>query len=829
MTRQGPAKHKVVSSGRLAGAGRAQTTRKRITGKTLSSDEPAYSLYSTDSEGQVTSIHKGLDRCAALLNGILQAEKTEAKPSSAKVGKRGLGQSRQLSTIRKDRGGSEKRKLTTKVEKPVSAPVQKTICSSQLNPEENNHGPVRTLVSISDARFNCRLTTSTPTLSPENLPPNGTGLTAPTRPLVPPSSSAPLAQHRDPILKVVPVQKGNAPFKTQLNFENGTTTHPSASSPHVAHTCCTSPISFGSFGTGKSGSLVHGACQKHFPQPYSPFPSMHPTEPIPRSCCHSPLLTLSQSQHPTQPQTLPQSAPQMEYHVHPNLQSQHQSHPLAQPQIQSYPDDPSPPWTGNKFQSVGTQIEETSVDNGWICEEGTAVDGIAEDKKEEECEVIFPIKENNAQTNFEKPFPAAHTCTNAHGLCIKPHMHLQSVHHVQSNKQTTAEPYPQHTLQRKNSDSCGPERTVRKVMTVQFLLGELKALLAGQDSAAERLVSDLELTVSLLPVMVGSSNIQAEIALVLQPLRNENAQLRRRLRILNQQLKQRERAEREARSLHSDTEMLTLQVELSDTQAHLQKLQLDNTQLRQALDDSKRKLEQNVEYHGHRLGECQRENVALLRIAKQRQAEIEKLQLLLRVAQGAMLESPAVNKSTHALTKQALDQYQVEQDSSEYDSDPVSLYLKSLDQKECRPVSPPCKGPVRVSQKDGGAETELPATSPLDGLLKAFHQSKEFSSHLNQLNVLFLDSPVVSNGPPNSHTLQGTALKVESSVLSREIRTPPCDWSVQSSSTFDTHDEQDFRNGLAALDASIASLQKNYQGRLEKIRHTHTHTHTGQI
>lgn len=180
-----------------------------------------------------------------------------------------------------------------------------------------------------------------------------------------------------------------------------------------------------------------------------------------------------------------------------------------------------------------------------------------------------------------------------------------------------------------------------------------------------------------------------------------------------------------------------------------------------------------------------------------------------------MLESPAVKKSNNALTKQALDQYQVEQDFSEYDSDPVSIYLKSLDHKECRPVSPPCKGPVGVSQRDGGAETELPETSPLDGLLKAFHQSKEFSSHLNQSKVLFLNSPGASNGPPNSHPFQGTSM-LESSLLFRKVRSPPCNFSVQSSSTFDTHNEQDFRNGLAALDASIASLQKTIQEDLRR-------------
>lgn len=43
------------------------------------------------------------------------------------------------------------------------------------------------------------------------------------------------------------------------------------------------------------------------------------------------------------------------------------------------------------------------------------------------------------------------------------------------------------------------------------------------------------------------------------------------------------------------------------------------------------------------------------------------------------------------------------------------------------------------------------------------------------------------------------------------------DWSISSFSTVTSHDEQDFRNGLAALDANIARLQKSLKtGLLEK-------------
>lgn len=49
----------------------------------------------------------------------------------------------------------------------------------------------------------------------------------------------------------------------------------------------------------------------------------------------------------------------------------------------------------------------------------------------------------------------------------------------------------------------------------------------ADDSEMLRLMSEIEDCVSLLPAVAGSTNVQAEIALALQPLRSENAQLRR--------------------------------------------------------------------------------------------------------------------------------------------------------------------------------------------------------------------------------------------------------------------------------------------------------------
>lgn len=48
-----------------------------------------------------------------------------------------------------------------------------------------------------------------------------------------------------------------------------------------------------------------------------------------------------------------------------------------------------------------------------------------------------------------------------------------------------------------------------------------------EDSEVQRLVSEVEACISGLSAVSGCTNIDVEIALALQPLRSENAQLRR--------------------------------------------------------------------------------------------------------------------------------------------------------------------------------------------------------------------------------------------------------------------------------------------------------------
>uniref|UniRef100_A0A8C5YKR0 Coiled-coil domain containing 14 n=1 Tax=Microcebus murinus TaxID=30608 RepID=A0A8C5YKR0_MICMU len=103
-------------------------------------------------------------------------------------------------------------------------------------------------------------------------------------------------------------------------------------------------------------------------------------------------------------------------------------------------------------------------------------------------------------------------------------------------------------------------QTSEKVRTIKYLLGELKALVAEQeDSEIQRLVTEVEAYVSVLPAVNGYTDIQVEIALAMQPLRSENAQLRRQLRILNQRLREQEKTHKASGTVECNIELFSLQ------------------------------------------------------------------------------------------------------------------------------------------------------------------------------------------------------------------------------------------------------------------------------
>ncbi|XP_054101870.2 coiled-coil domain-containing protein 14 isoform X6 [Callithrix jacchus] len=99
-----------------------------------------------------------------------------------------------------------------------------------------------------------------------------------------------------------------------------------------------------------------------------------------------------------------------------------------------------------------------------------------------------------------------------------------------------------------------------KVRIIKYLLGELKALVAEkEDSEIQRLVTEMEACISILPAVSGNTDNQIEIALAMQPLRSENAQLRRQLRMLNQQLREQENTHKPSGAVDGNLELFSLQ------------------------------------------------------------------------------------------------------------------------------------------------------------------------------------------------------------------------------------------------------------------------------
>nr|XP_006974612.2 coiled-coil domain-containing protein 14 isoform X1 [Peromyscus maniculatus bairdii] len=134
-------------------------------------------------------------------------------------------------------------------------------------------------------------------------------------------------------------------------------------------------------------------------------------------------------------------------------------------------------------------------------------------------------------------------------------------------------------------------QTAEKVRIAKCLLGELKALVAEQeDLEVQRLITEVEACISGLSAVSGHTNIEVEIALALQPLRSENAQLRRQLRILNQRLREEEKTPKapgnlELFSLQSLN--VSLQNQLQESLKSQESLQRKNEELLKVIEDQR--------------------------------------------------------------------------------------------------------------------------------------------------------------------------------------------------------------------------------------------------
>lgn len=382
--------------------------------------------------------------------------------------------------------------------------------------------------------------------------------------------------------------------------------------------------------------------------------------------------------------------------------------------------------------------------------------------------------------------PAAHSGVKLHPPRRRPPtpQHLPSPSHLQPQPSEAPQPYAEEFVPVRDTDpqisnpitdvtnthTCTLEVQLEpaqeeKQRTAQDLLQELRALIAGQGSVAERLLGHLEQTLSpssssttsSLLMEAGGSDTQA--AAEVSSLQSQNTQLHRRVRSLQQQLKQREEAERrQDTQSFSASEVCLLQDELTAAQSQLQDLQCDLTELREALQDTqsrlgeseaeRRLLQTDLETTRSKLTESERERSELASLAHRRLEEIQNLRENLS---GDSSHDAAVIDSQAAKQKRP--------DPAEAPSDRITQYLMSLGEVQRAHTVP--------AEREG--ETSRPQLMN--------HRRQLFNSSLSHCDRISLSS----------------------------------DWSMRSGSTFDTRDEAAFRDGLAALDASIASLQKTIQ------------------
>nr|XP_005279877.1 coiled-coil domain-containing protein 14 isoform X1 [Chrysemys picta bellii] len=673
--------HKVLSSGRLTGAAKLSSGKKQIgLRKACHSDvDSGYSLYSTDSEDQVVTIHNGLDRCAALLQDILQNEATGTETVNRKPGKVTSVKAATRPILSK--GNSSKKKglkrnvLAAHIHKEI-VPVSNrkpASCNTlavgkegelssavQNQPVQPIHVPFNQHSPVMHQKL-CEHVQTQMSLITGQVPPSCNGI---------------------PTVPAYPVSDPEYQNVTAFNYRLPTST-PTLSPQHSANPLLIqSGVPADSYNqcAPQAGGAVFfpgvsvAACISSQAKSATTDPPMTPCVPlaVPNNSTVSTFLPASYgremiSNQGNHEQRVKEADLIRCIQAHLALLEPHEAE--SDRAGQKY----------QKFDPAQSKVSDTK-------EEETAEEhseGTTSEEEDLNAVDIAPMRETSCQTSFDK--------------VLKP-------------------------------KKASPEKTAQKVKTVKYLLGELKALADQDDSEILRIIHEVEDCVSLLPAVVGSTNVQAEIALAIQPLRSENAQLRRRLRILNQQLRERERAEKES-SLDCNFELvslqslnMTLQSQLKESLKGLESLHNKNEELLKIIENQKEENKQfakviqekdkellenkqqydieatklkievdealaNVKSFQFKLEASEKENQILGITLRQRDAEVNRLRELTRTLQSSMaklLSDLTVDHVRHrpekGLTKSLLEDYEKQLKPNPLPvSTSIMSYLKKLE------------------------------------------------------------------------------------------------------------------------------------------------------
>ncbi|NWY00561.1 CCD14 protein, partial [Nothoprocta ornata] len=639
--------------------------------------ESGYSLYSTDSEDQVDTIHNGLDRCAALLQNILQNETTGFRENNRKQ----PGRTTSVKTVSKPfitKGNISKKKGLKKHN--VAAHVRKEI-----------------IVPVSSRK---QASSTTPAADKELCNASQNQLVEPIH--------VPCSQH-SPVMH----QKLSEHVQTQMALITGQPSQASSEIPTTTPYFASNP-----------------GCENVTALNY-------------RLSTSTPALYLqhsanSLSSHSGVPaDNSPESMPQMGGTVVCPVVSAAAATTAQTQAATALPDQMPCPVSGVPSNStVSTFVPSLSGKDTALNQEHWIIEADLIRCIQAHLALLQPHGKNRTeQKQQQQQCPAQHNVSRNKEEDISEEQSGDATSEEEELSVLDVAPVRETSCQKGFGRKIlkprreSPEKTAHKVRTVKYLLGELRALVADQDdSEMLRLMSEIEDCISLLPAVVGSTNIQAEIALALQPLRSENAQLRRRIRTLNQQLRERERNEKtsgqncnyELVSLQSLNMML--QSQLKESLKGLESLQAKNEELFKIIESQKEEnkhvaksiqekdkelLENKQQYDIHatklkieveealanvkslqfKLEASEKENQILGITLRQRDAEVNRLRELTRTLQGSMaklLSDLTVDnirpKPDKGLSRSLLEDYEKQMQSDPFPvSTSVMTYLKKLD------------------------------------------------------------------------------------------------------------------------------------------------------
>ncbi|NXF97930.1 CCD14 protein, partial [Eubucco bourcierii] len=660
----------VLSSGRLTGAAKVTNGQNQFSlRKGCNSDvESAYSVYSTESDSQVDTIHNGLDRCATLLNNILQNEaagretvhkktekttsvKTISKPLLTKgttSKKKGLEKIFTPAHIRKEIVPTSHRKLASS----TAPSAQKELpCAAQRQMVQLIHVPCSQHSPVMHQKL-CKHVQTQMSLITGQTSQNCNEI---------------------PALTPVPTSSQGCQTVTAFNYRLPTSTS-ALPLQHSANPLSTQSVS------KKSGD----ECVPEVGGPVAcPIVSAAPTAQMQSATAFPSVLCCVASSAPTN-SAVPTFTSSSGRKITSNHEQQIKEADLVRciqahlAMLQS--DEMMNGRTEQKChhcpaKHASSQKEEDTSEER---------EDVVNEENESSVADIAPVRDTSCKTNFVKKV-------------------------LKSRKES-------------------PKETAHKIKTLKYLLGELRALITDQDDLEMlRLMSEIEDCISLLPAVAESTNTQTEIALALQPLKSENSQLQRRLRILNQQLEQ-ERSEKisgqsfsyELVSLQSLNMMLQsqLQESLKDLESLrakneellkiIESQQEENKRLAKNIQDKEEEMLENKQHYDihstklkieveealangkslqFKLEASEKENKILAITLRQRDAEVNRLRELHRTLQGSMakLLSDLTADNIRPKPEKGLSKSLLEDHEKQMQPDPfpgstsVMTYLKKLE------------------------------------------------------------------------------------------------------------------------------------------------------